>query len=137
MIHFFFFLLLILAYTFPSCKNYTLTVTTKPQNIACEGLMRDQNMYWAVSDADGQERLVAECGQCLAEGSCNCNVTDGDFRVTRTATSSNLQIVDNTKWKDGDTLTCSEADNLTHAQCTLKAECEYNIRPYCDGGWGS
>ena len=109
-------------------------MTTKPQNITCEGLERDQTMYWAVSDADGQERLVAECGQCLAEGSCDCNVTDSDFRVTRTATSSNLQIVDNLKWKDGDTLTCSEADNLTHAQCTLEAECEYNIRLYCDGG---
>ena len=92
-------------------------------------------MYWAVSDADGQERQVAECGQCLAEGSCNCSVKDDDFHVTRTATSSNLQIVGYNMWKDGDTLTCSKADNLTHAQCILK--CEYSIRPYCDGGWES
>ena len=110
-------------------------MTAKTENITCEGLSRNQSMYWAVSDADGQERQVAECGQCLAEGSCNCSVTDGDFRVTRTATSSNLQIVDNIKWTDGDTLTCSKADNLTHAQCILK--CEYHIRPYCDGVWES
>ena len=112
-------------------------MTTKEQNIICEGLKRDQNMYWAVSDADGLERLVAECGKCLDEVSCDCNVTDRDFRVTRTATTSNLQIVDNARQKDGDTLKCSKGDNLTHTQCTLKVECEYNIRPYCDGGWDS
>ena len=99
--------------------------------------MRDQNMYWAVSDADGQERLVAECGQCLDEGLCNCSVTDGDFRVTRTATSSYLQIVGNRRLKNGDTLKCSKGDNVTQAQCTLEVESEYSNRLYSDVGWDS
>ena len=110
---------------------------TKEENITCMGLMQDQNMYWAVSDADGQERLVAECGQCLNGGLCNCNVTDGDFRVTRTATTSYLQIVGNDRLRDGDTLKCSKGDNLTQAQCTLEVESEYNIRLYSDVGWVS
>ena len=112
-------------------------MTTKEQNIAGEGLKQDQNMYWAVSDADGQERLVAECGQCMDGGLCNCSVTDDDFRVTRTATSSSLQIVGNIRRKDGDTLKCSKGDNVTQAQCTLKDESEYNIRLYSDLGWDS
>ena len=82
----------------------------------------DQNVYWAVSDSNGQLRLVAECGKCLDGGSCDCSVTDRDFRVTRTATSSDLQIVGNTRQKDGDTLKCSKGDNLAHAQCTLKTK---------------
>ena len=94
-------------------------------------------MYWTVSDDNGQERLVAECGKCLDGGSCDCSVTNRDFRVTRTATSSDLQIVDNARQKDGDTLKCSKGDNLTHAQCILKAGCEYNFDPYCVGGWDS
>ena len=101
------------------------------------GLMQDQNMYWAVSHADGKERLVAECGKCLDGGSCDCKVMDRDFRVTRTATTSYLQIVGNDRLRDGDTLKCSKGDNLTHAQCTLKADCEYNFDPYCVGGWDS
>ena len=86
-------------------------------------------MYWTVSGAKDQERLVAECGKCLGEGSCECSVTDRDFRVTRTATASDLQIVDNARQKDGGTVKCSKGDNRTHAQCTLKAECEYIIDP--------
>ena len=112
-------------------------MTTKGQNIACEGLKREQNMYWAVSDADGHERLVAECGQCLDGGLCSCNVTDRDVRVTRTATSSYLQIVGNRRLKNGDTLKCSKGDNLTQAQCTLEVESEYNIRLYSDVVWDS
>ena len=99
--------------------------------------MRNQNMYWAVSDADGQERLVAECGQCMDGGLCKCSVTDGDFRVTRTATSSYLQIVGNRRLKNGDTLKCSKGDNVTQAQCTLEVKSEYNIRLYSDVGWDS
>ena len=99
--------------------------------------MRNQNMYWAVSDADGQERLVAECGQCMDGGLCKCSVTDGDFRVTRTATSSYLQIVGNRRLKNGDTLKCSKGDNVTQAQCTLQVKSEYNIRLYSDVGWDS
>ena len=94
-------------------------------------------MYWAVSDAKGQERLAAECGQCLDGGLCDCNVTDDDFHVTRTATSSYLQIVGNHRLKDGDTLKCSKGDNLTQAQCTLEVKSEYNIRLYSDVGWDS
>ena len=94
-------------------------------------------MYWTISGANGQGRLVAECGKCLGEGSCDCSVTDRDFRVTRTATASDLQIVDNARQKDGDTVKCSKGDNRTHAQCTLEADCEYNFDPYCDGSWDS
>ena len=99
--------------------------------------MQDQNMYWAVSDADGKERLVAECGKCLDGGSCDCKVMDRDFRVTRTATTSYLQIVGNDRLRDGDTLKCSKGDNLTQAQCTLEVESEYNIRLYSDVAWDS
>ena len=97
--------------------------------------MQDQNMYWAVSHADGKERLVAECGKCLDGGSCDCKVMDRDFRVTRTATTSYLQIVGNNRLRDGDTLKCSKGDNLTQAQCILEVESEYSIRLCSDVGW--
>ena len=113
------------AYTLPSCTNNKLTLTTKQQIITCDGLMPDQSMYWTTSGANGPEKRVAECGACRTDGSCDCSVTDRDFRVTRTQTAGQLQMVDKARQKDGQTLKCSHGHNVTQASCVIKADCEH------------
>ncbi|XP_070202768.1 uncharacterized protein [Littorina saxatilis] len=128
--------IIIEAYNLPRCNDAVLQIYEKGKTmVECTGLHPLQIMYWSILFDNGTEERLAECSNCKGKGiACPaCNISNGDYNVTREATSSVLRLDrGDDSSKDGATLKCSKRDNATAAACKLRVS-NYTL-PQCQNG---
>ena len=91
--------------------------------MTCNGLVYDNNIFFALITPDGDEIRVGECLGCPSryfERTCTCNsIADTDFSTQRTSRFSAHLTIQNAHKYQGSKIKCENFGNTVRSTCNI------------------